>query len=244
MSILCINCNLNSSIEEYREHLNNIIVKKNHNLLDDEVITLSQALDDLVYKCIFCNRIIKNVSKLDLKNIFGRHTSLYYYGEEHLFINLYFYIKAGIENNELIYLAMEENIYNKLLCFLRINNIETEHIKLSIAKGLIKINKDSGLTGLKEQINKMGLDNEVKKHNGVRWIGQSSYSIENNSQEDFLDYEKNLSKALNNVNASVLCIYDAYDYMHEGKVINKTVMEESLETHSYILKNLELEGIH
>ncbi|MCY6354736.1 MEDS domain-containing protein [Clostridium sp. ZS2-4] len=243
MRFLCDNCDLNYSIEEHRNRLNNLIVEKKQNLLDDEVINLSQLLDDLVYKCVFCNRNITYLSKLNLKNIFGTHTTFYYYGEQHLFVNMYFYINEGIKNNELIYLFMEESIYNKLLAFLKINNVPVEHIKFKTVKELIKSNRQGGLNELKEQINNIGLDNEVKKYSGIRWIGQPSYAIQTNSQNDFLAFEKNLSKALNNTNASLLCIYDAYDYMHESKFINETVIKESLDTHNYILKKLRLEAI-
>lgn len=244
MRFLCDNCDLKCCIEQHRNKLNNIIVEKKQNLLDDEIIKLSQLLDDLVYKCVFCNRNINHLSKLDLKNIFGTHTTFYYYGYQHLFVNMYFYINEGIKNNELIYLFMEESIYNKLLIFLKINNVPIEHIKFKTVKQLIKSNRHGGLAELKEQINNISLENEVKNYSGIRWIGQPSYAIQTNSQKDFLDFEKNLSEALNNTYASLLCIYDAYDYMHEGKFINETVIKESLDTHSHIFKNLVLEGIN
>ena len=54
MNHLCHNCNLNYSIEHCREALNNIIVEKEYNLLEDEVINKSQLLDDLITECVFC----------------------------------------------------------------------------------------------------------------------------------------------------------------------------------------------
>lgn len=48
----CNNCSLNFNIEEYRERLNDIIVEKNYNLLDEEVLNLSQLLDNLIDKGI------------------------------------------------------------------------------------------------------------------------------------------------------------------------------------------------
>ncbi|MGY0373181.1 Spo0E family sporulation regulatory protein-aspartic acid phosphatase [Clostridium sp. JNZ J1-5] len=99
MNFLCGNCNLKSNIEDLKEKLNNIIVEKNHNLLDDEVINLSQFLDNLVCGCIFCGKQLNNPCKLKLKDIFGTHSAFYYYGQEHLFTSMYFYIKEGINNN-------------------------------------------------------------------------------------------------------------------------------------------------
>lgn len=246
MRFTCDNCNLNYNIEQYREKLNNLIVKKNYNLLEEEVIQLSQSLDELVHKCIFCETNLNKTSnlKITLKNIFGTHSVFYYYGEQHLFINMYFYIIEGIKNNELIYLFMEESIYNKLLDFLKVNNVSLEHIKFKSVKELIIGNRDEGLDGLQEQLNNISLDKEVMRYSGIRWIGQPSYAIHIISQEDFLDFEKNISKSLENTNASLLCIYDAYDYMHNSKFINKIIIKESLNTHSYIFKDLALEAIN
>lgn len=56
MNVLCNNCNLNCSIEQCREHLSNVIAEKEYNLLEKEVITLSQSLDDLIDKCISCEK--------------------------------------------------------------------------------------------------------------------------------------------------------------------------------------------
>ncbi|MCY6483837.1 aspartyl-phosphate phosphatase Spo0E family protein [Clostridium aestuarii] len=71
MSFLCSNCDLNYNIEEGKEKLNNIIVEKKQNLVDDKVIKLSQLLDDLVYKCVVCKNNLNVISnlKLSLKDI-------------------------------------------------------------------------------------------------------------------------------------------------------------------------------
>lgn len=50
MNNYCNICSLNYMVEEYRERLNDIIIEKNYNLLDEEVINLSQLLDDLIDK--------------------------------------------------------------------------------------------------------------------------------------------------------------------------------------------------
>lgn len=246
MRFICDNCNLGCEVEEYRERLESTMVRKKYRLLDDEVIRLSQFLDDLVYKCVICEMRLKEISKsqISLNNIFGTHATFYYYGNQHLFINMYFYILEGIKNNELIYLFMEEIIYNELLEFLKSNNVSLEHIKFKNVRELIKGNREHGLKGLKEEIQKIGLDDEVQKYSGIRWIGQPSCAIRNNSEREFLEFEKNLTEALCNVNASLLCIYDAYDYMHERKFISGTVIKESLDTHNYIFKDLVLEAMN
>ncbi|MCY6371798.1 MEDS domain-containing protein [Clostridium ganghwense] len=244
MKFSCNHCELYDNIEKYRIELNDLIVKKNHKLLDQEIINLSQSLDDLVYKCVFCNKNLNDFSKLNLKNIFGTHSTFYYYGDQHLFASMYFYITEGINNNELIYISMQESLYNKLIAFLTINDVLVEYIKFRPVKELIMSNRHGGLTQLKEKINNICLENEVKRYSGIRWIGQPTYAIQTTSQKDFLDWETNLSEALKNTNTSLICIYDAYDYIHKSEFINETVIKKSLDTHSHILKHSVLKEIN
>lgn len=243
MDLLCNTCSLRNYIEEYRIALNNLIAERGQQLLDKEVIDLSQSLDALVYKCIFCNKNMNNISKLDLRNIFGTHSTFYYYGRQHLFSSMYFYITEGINNNEHVYISMEENLYDELITFLKENNVSVEHIEFRPVKELIESNINGGLIQLKKKINDICLENQANKYSGIRWIGQPTYAIQTTSQEFFLNWEINLTEALNNTHASLICIYDAYDYMNKGEFINETVIKQSQNTHSYVLLNSELEKI-
>lgn len=243
MNFLCESCNLKEEMEKCRCMLNNLILEENHRLIDEEIVKLSQSLDILVYRCIFCNKSIKNILKMNLKNIFGTHSTFYYYGYQHLFNSMYFYINQGINNNELIYISMEENLYSKLLAFLKVNNISVEYIKFKPVKELIESNTMGGLIKLKEKISNICSEDEVKKYKGIRWIGQPTYAIQTTSQEAFLNWEINLSEALKDTYISLICIYDAYDYMNKGEFINEKVIKQSLTTHTFALKNSVLEKI-
>ncbi|AKA67845.1 MULTISPECIES: MEDS domain-containing protein [Clostridium] len=243
MNSSCSDCSMYSKIEELRLMLNNLILEKNQELLNKEIITLSQSLDELVYKCIFCSENLNTVFKLNLRNIFGIHSTFYYYGYQHLFSSMYFYINEGINNDELIYISMEENLYNKLISFLKNNNVSIEHIKFRAVKGLIESSANGGLIGLRKEIKNISSEDEVKQYNGVRWIGQPTYAIQTTSQEAFLSWEVNLSEALKNTNISLICIYDAYDYINKREFINEIVIKKSLKTHTHILKSLALEKI-
>ncbi|MEA4987325.1 MAG: MEDS domain-containing protein [Anaerovorax sp.] len=241
MRVYCNNCGLNASLEEYRVRLNNTVIEKKDNLIDEELIKLSQLLDDLVYKCISCVNKTNYTSNLGLKDIFGIHSSFYYYGHKHLFTNMFFYITEGIKNNELIYISMQTDLYQELIAFLESKNVCIERIKFRPVKELIMCHKRDGFTGLKDKLDSICVEDAVKEYNGIRWIGQPTYAIQTTSQEDFLEWEIDLSKALENSNVSLICVYDAYDYIVEGKYINEDVIKKSKDTHSYILKDLVLE---
>jgi hypothetical protein len=91
MRFICDNCDLRCEVEEYREKLESTMIQKNYSLLDDEVIKTSQFLDELVYKCVICEMRLKEISKEErsLSNILGTYSTLYYYGNQHLYINMY-----------------------------------------------------------------------------------------------------------------------------------------------------------
>ncbi|WP_099189442.1 aspartyl-phosphate phosphatase Spo0E family protein [Tepidibacter mesophilus] len=85
--------NLEEEIELTRCRLNNIIVQKNENLLDQEVIKLSEELDELIVKFQYI-KSIQDTCLMNLKNIMGTHSTFYYYGKDHLFANIIKYIKV------------------------------------------------------------------------------------------------------------------------------------------------------
>jgi hypothetical protein len=184
MKSFCSHCSLSSDIEKQRIILNDLISKKDYNLLDKEIVALSQALDNLVYKCVLCDKNLVDLNKINLENIFGTHSTLYYYGKQHLFVNMYFYITEGIKNNEIVYISMQESLYEKLIAFLESYGILTENIRFRPVKELILSNKEGGLIKLKEKINNVLSEDDMKKYSGIRWIGQPSYAIKTTSERD------------------------------------------------------------
>lgn len=54
MNAVCKDCKLNCNIEECRKMLNKVIVEKEYNLLESDVINLSQSLDNLIHICVLC----------------------------------------------------------------------------------------------------------------------------------------------------------------------------------------------
>lgn len=97
MEIICNECDLGHLIEKKRLKLNKLINEKNLNLIDDEVVLLSQTLDKLLVDCVSCNKNIESIEELDSSNVFDIHSTFYYYGNMHLFINMLKYIKQGVD---------------------------------------------------------------------------------------------------------------------------------------------------
>ncbi len=211
--------NLENEIELARKKLNSIIIEKNENLLDQEVIKLSEELDELIVKFQYI-KSIQDTCLMNLKNIMGTHSTFYYYGKDHLFANMIQYIKVGVDNNEVVYISMQPQLYEDLKKYLNNFGIQDKYLKCQSIKQLININKTGGERCLKEKIEIL-VEKEIKQgYSGIRWICQPTYAIEQTSKNDFLNWEINLSKGLKNTKASLICIYDYCDYIHRKKVID------------------------
>lgn len=231
--------NLENQIELARQKLNKVITEKNQNLLDQEVIKLSEELDELIVKFQYI-KSVQDICLMNLKNIMGTHSTFYYYGKGHLFANMIKYIKVGADNNEVIYISMQPELYEGLKTYLNNLGIQDKYLKFQSVKQLIDSNSSGGVKSLKEKIGIL-VEKEIERgYNGIRWIGQPTYAIEETSKKDFLNWETNLSEGLRNTKASLICIYDYYDYINNKEIIDEEVIKKSINTHSHILEKFFL----
>lgn len=247
MNSSCNNCNLKYDMERIKDRLEHIIVEKKQSLLDEQVIYLSQLLDNFIYKCTFCNKDIICLSELNSNHLLNSkvNSTFKYLENNHFLISLYFYMSQAVKKNQLIYLSMEENLYNDLLKILKINSFPTEYIKFRSVKEVIISNKNGGLIELKEKIKDISLEDDIKKYNGYRWISQPTYAIKNTSFNDFWDWEMNLGEALANinVNSSLSFVHKKYTQTNADKYINEPVIDKSLNVNSYELDDLLFKGL-
>lgn len=179
----------------------------------------------------------------NLKNTYGKHSVFYYYGYEHLMVSLYYYIKAGINNNELIYFTMFPDLYQKIIADFKINNLPIKDLILRSEEEMIIQCKHKSTAHIKLLINNYITDAIKKGYSGIRFIGQPSYAIKNTSRIEFLKIERVISSILKNISASLLCIYDYYDYLHSQNYINKMVIHESYNTHTHRFSQFRLSSI-
>ena len=195
MRVLCNNCGLKCHIKEWKERLDDLLAKKQNNLLDDEVICLSQSIDDLISDCIFCNT--SNLYSSNRRNTGERDSILYYYGEQHLIVNLYNYIEEGIRSKENIYISVEKNLYKRLENYLIINRIPTEKFKFMCLKDIKSMIENN--------------DKSIKlREEKSRWIVQPSL------QKHFLYAESTLNNHTKDLDLDILYVYDAYEHIHRN----------------------------
>ncbi len=236
MRVSCKGCQLKCNLEQNRKTLINLISEKN-NLLDAIVVKQSQVLDHFIVECANCNKRISDGHKEALHDIFGMHSTFYYYGLEHLFINLLPYIRYGVENNELVTVSLSKDIYDKLMELLDIYGIDKFRVIFFPVKDMVIANKENGIDGLRRLLSTLLKEVESNDYKGARVIGQPSFAIGETSKEDFLKLEEVLTKAFVDMKASGLCIYDAFDYIHNRDIIDEDIIKNSFKTHSHLLYN-------
>ncbi len=163
-----------------------------------------------------------------------------YYGKQHLFINLFQYIKAGIENNELIYVSMNPELYSRLITEVVVDKDKEAFLEFFSLPELICLYNSFGITPLRYAIKEIIKKTSINGFSGIRIIGQPSYVIKQTSKEEFFCFEEDLSKVLYDMKCSLLCIYEFEDYMNARKTIDQEIYSQALETHKNILYHLEL----
>ncbi len=157
------------------------------------------------------------------------HAVFYYYGIEHLLVNLYQYIKPAIEKKERIILYVEPKVFGKLLSELNFTRQSLDRINYKSLKGLVFNNVDKQIE-------------QIFAGQPTKCVVQASYVIREAGKEKLPVMEKQLNKIVDaRRNTSVLCMYDFEDYMKEKKVIDEEVMELSRNSHPFFFSKCELQ---
>jgi len=172
------------------------------------------------------------------KNIFGFHAVFYYYGIEHLLVNMYQYIKDGIDNNEYIYLCLEESTFNLLLNYFPKEN--KQHIGVISVSTLINLHKNGEEVTAKEAFIKYEKKVFVNGYIGARIICDSSHFLKESSKADFIKFQKFASEIINGLNISMMCLYDIYDYMNYKLIIDDELMAISQQVSDHRLYQMKL----
>lgn len=167
------------------------------------------------------------------KNFFGVHSSFYYFGFDHLYINMKEYIDDSISRNEYVSFIVNRKIYNDIMDITGIS--EKNSSQISNIYKIIEIYKLLGKTGIKDKLLKY--ENKIIKRGftGLKFILDTSYFISNTSKDDFLKFDFDITNIILNTKTSVMCIYDFEDYINTKKIIDDEIINKSYENHFYRL---------
>ncbi|MCI1944279.1 MEDS domain-containing protein [Clostridium luticellarii] len=170
-------------------------------------------------------------------DIFGFHSSFYYYGLEHLVLNMCKYIKDGIDKREKACIYTDQRIYLNLSKYL---GEYGSYVECFDAGEMMNYYKKMKLDKIKLDLSKFIERNIEKGYTGIRFILQIDYVISKTCVEDFLRLDKDISNIISGARASCMCIYDFEDYLNNKDFIDDNVLKESYKNHFFRLYNGEL----
>lgn len=167
----------------------------------------------------------------------GIHCVFYYYGIEHLTVNLCDYVNKGIKKNELVYLCVEPEIYNTTFRYLHKNNNQIEILNASCL-----INKDNtvDVEGLLMSFVSYKELAKRKGYSSIRIVNQVNYLLHNMSQEQFIGFDTLLNKVVEELGISVMCAYDFQDYLNKKQSIDDNLMSQSFRVHNHRFYNFKM----
>ncbi|WP_291572197.1 MEDS domain-containing protein [Clostridium sp. UBA4548] len=161
----------------------------------------------------------------------GKHISFYYYGEDHMVINLYKFIKDSIINNNFVFLYIEDDVYQLVLDSLT----DTEKYmvgKIDLEKIIMNNNKNTNefickcLNNYKSQKLEQGFIN-------TKFIFDAKKIIHGTSINLFKAFANYCFDAVERERIDILTLYDFGEYMLKGKYINDEVIKVSYLEHTH-----------
>lgn len=247
MRFSCSNCNIKNDMNKIRNRLEKLIANSNQALYSKDIVKMSQLLDNFVYKCTFCSENLNpctnniNNNKLILESL-DNYT---YLNDYHFIVSLYYYIIQGIKKNQLIFLSMNENLYNDIIKIAKRLKIPTKHLQFRSIKESILWNSQGGIKHLQEYVTYLPHEKNMGKYIGFRWISHPQYAIKNTSLDDFYNWEMNLINALDypNSNTSLDFVYKKYTAQNEHNYIDEPIIDTSIELKSYDVDDNTFKGI-
>ena len=178
---------------------------------------------------------------MDKNNIFGFHSSFYYFVLQHLVLNMYNYIKDGIDKNEKIYVCMAPGVYSELIKYLS-DICGFSYIKNFNVHKMIDYYDKLDLTEIRTKLSKH-IDEIIENgYSGIRFIIQTDYVILSSSREYFIDFNRSILYIISGLKVSSMSLYDFEDYLKHKYIIDDEIILESYRVHPYRLYNGSLQN--
>lgn len=162
-----------------------------------------------------------------IRRYYGKNICFYYYGEDHLVVNLFKYIKQNIENNILIYINAPETVFSMINN--NLNKNEQEMVRrINFKKQLMNFS-----TSIADNLTKLKKDALSDGFWGISIIIDASEIINNSSSPLFEEYLKSIASGCNTIKCNILVCYDFIDYINRGKLITEDIMKLSYRYHTH-----------
>lgn len=178
---------------------------------------------------------------MNLSNIFGTHSVFYFYGVEHLAINMQTYITEGLKNNELICISMAPTLYDDMIKILPMPQMD--QLDDHVMQRLIAAFQAGGCNGLREAVVQLTAETMKKGFSGIRCIWQPSVQMSALSSDEWRCWEESLTEAMEGTTCSILCLTDMMDIFANRMQIEDERIRQALQVHPYMLYKMHLEEV-
>jgi len=153
----------------------------------------------------------------------GNHIVFYYYGNLHLNIGLNFFMNHAASNHHYLYLCTDNlSVLNNY----KLNN--SNHLAVEELF-------PSKNTAFKENVYSIIDFHQNNNYSGVSFVIDASYILKKLSENQFLQFEKSLTKVISHTPCSFLCLYNFEDFLKDQVFINHKMVKNSLRLHSHKL---------
>lgn len=169
---------------------------------------------------------------------FGFHSIFFYYGKAHLMVNLYQYIKIGIEKNEYVYLSVDNELFESIIdYFTEEEKGQMEMFSLSNKVSKVEKSVKQVISDLFTQFQRNAIENG---YSGARVIWDAGFLISELSRCTFINIEKISSEIISDLKVSLMCIYDFDNYVNLSTIINKKLIEETYKIYDHKFYKMQL----
>ncbi|GAB6085852.1 hypothetical protein [Alkaliphilus crotonatoxidans] len=163
--------------------------------------------------------------------------ALYYYGIDHLNINLKHLVQQETKNNKLILFFLGDDLKQSL----------NHHWMPEIHKNpeLIMENPITYTVHARENAIENNVDRTLTDalnngYSGVTWFIEAKQLIKETSKSSFLDWQRSMNLCFNDSKCSVINIFDFEDFLGHQKFIDQEIIDSSLKAHQYVIHQLKL----
>lgn len=164
--------------------------------------------------------------------------ALYYYGIDHLNINLKHLIQQEMKNNKLTLFFLGDELQQ---------NISHHWMpEISQKAGLIMespltytVQSEESLI-IKHNADRILIDALNDGYSGVTWFIEAKQLIKESSKSCFLNWQSNMSQYFKDSKCSVINVFDFEDYLGQQKFIDQEIIDSSLKAHQYVIHQLTL----
>lgn len=163
------------------------------------------------------------------------HIALFYYGQDHLKVNVEKLIQQETDKKSLILFFVEDELHDRISSFVAIEN----HEPIGLLKET-EVVYGGSMTNIQFQDLEIKTERLLKEainngFSGITWFIDVKQLIKQTSKVYFLSWQNKMNGYYCRNKCSVISLYDFEDYMGLQEYIDNEIIENALRTHQKVV---------